>query len=283
MPSLPNLLFALLILAAFIPRAFRRLEPTFAGEWADAHALRLTPANRPMVEYYLSTARKLRAVGVAAGLFLPLLTAAAFGLGGDLGGPLWLPVGYLVGATYAELALSRPLAAERAASLTPRRVTDYLPRRLLVAQRAIPLACLVSAGSALAIGVRRNVSGGWNGPSPTALVTAAVGAVLVALALDVVERYLVRRPQPVVAPDLLAADDAIRAQSLHSVCASGVSLLLVVLSFSATALATSEVAVLRWTMWVVAVLCLLAAVFSCLYYGHRAWRVPRHSSVTAPA
>ena len=41
---------------------------------------------------------------------------------------------------------------------------------------------------------------------------------------------MVRRPQPFTSPSLVAADDAIRAQSVHAIAGAGLALLLVALS-----------------------------------------------------
>jgi hypothetical protein len=95
-----------------------------------------------------------------------------------------------------------------------------------------------------------------------------------------VERWLVGRPQPFTTPSLVAADDAIRAQSVHSVAGSGLALLLLLNSGLSLALATSEVTVLRWTMWVPAVAALLLSLVACQWWGHLAWRVRRVAGPT---
>jgi len=101
-------------------------------------------------------------------------------------------------------------------------------------------------------------------------------------ALELTERWLVRRPQPIASPALLAADDAIRSQSVHSVAGSGIALQLLLLSALAAALASSDDPFLRSTMWLPAVFGVGLAWASCLYYGHRAWRVQRPPVVVAP-
>lgn len=52
-------------------------------------------------------------------------------------------------------------------------------------------------------------------------------------------------------------------------------MLLLLVGSMCWAMAQSDVQLLRWTMWVPAVLSSLVAVVLCLHYGHRAWRVRR--------
>ena len=112
-------------------------------EWALDRGLRLTDASRPMVGYYLRTARMLRFVGAVAGLVLPSLAAMAWNGHRDsvstLSGVAWAYAGYLVGSLYAEVAVVRPSGQRRAASLLPRSLGDYLPahRLAVLGQRAI--------------------------------------------------------------------------------------------------------------------------------------------------
>ncbi|CAN5258616.1 hypothetical protein BH18ACT4_BH18ACT4_11480 [soil metagenome] len=62
---------------------------------------------------------------------------------------------------------------------------------------------------------------------------------------------------------------------MHSVAGSGLAVELVCLGGILAALANSQVQVLRSTMWIPALACVVGAVWVCLYYGHRAWRVRR--------
>ena len=95
------------------------------------------------------------------------------------------------------------------------------------------------------------------------------------MGLERLQRWLIERPQPFTDPALLAADDAIRSQSVHSLAGSGIAVLLLLAGTICWAMSASDVQVLRWVMWVPAVLSFLAALYACLYYGHRAWRVRR--------
>jgi hypothetical protein len=102
-------------------------------------------------------------------------------------------------------------------------------------------------------------------------------AMIAALAfgLERLERWIVRRPQPYVSKALLAADDAIRAQSVHSLAGAGIAFLLFSLSLVTVVFASSDVEALRSTMWLPAVVTMLLALVACQYYGERAWQVRR--------
>jgi hypothetical protein len=266
-----SLVLPALVVLFIMSRAYTAVDEDFVVAWAPAHALTLTPRNRPMVRWYLHTARVLRAWGVVAGLILPWLVDAAFGLNAlGQAQPLFAFFGYLVGALYAELALVRRTnGTRRVAALAPRDLDDYLPRRLLVGQRA--LAGAVVAVCALLFVVPADETIG-NSPAP---VSVAVIAAVLGLALPRVERWLLQRPQPFTDVDLIAADDAIRSQSLHSVAGSGLAILLMLLGGGLFNLATSDVQLLRWTMWAPGLACFVGSIYVCLYYGHRAWRVRR--------
>lgn len=279
-----SLVVGVLVLAFFLRRAYTDVDDAFVDEWARAHALALTEANRPMVAWYLHTARVLRTWGGAAGLLLPPLIGAALGskfLEDQLFPLVYL--GYLAGALYAELALVRPSGGgRRQATLVPRELEDYLPRRLLVAQRVLAALVAASAVAVLLVSFERQGDTFDGSPRPTAAVLG-VFAVVLAFTLERLERWLVQRPQPFTAPDLIGADDAIRSQSVHSLAGAGLATLLFLLGGTSFALALSDVQVLRWTMWIPALGSFVLSLWVCLYYGHRAWRVRRSAGTTAPS
>jgi hypothetical protein len=262
-------------------RAYGEVDDRFVEGWARAHALRLTAENRLMVRWYLRNARVLRTWGVLAGLFLPSLIALALGLGTSQvpQNPTWIFVGYLVGALYAELSLVRPADPHhRSASLVPRELGDYLPRRLLYAQRALGLLVLVGGVAVWLVPFRDETS--FSAANRTPYLLGALAAAAFAWGLERLQGWIVQRPQPFASPSLLAADDAIRSQSVHSLAGSGLAVLLLVFSVLSVILAMSNVHILRWTMWAPAIGGFLLALVACLYYGHRAWRVRR--DVTLP-
>ncbi len=112
--------------------------------WARRHGLELTAASRPWVASYLRTGRNLRQVGGFGGLVVAASVTAATGLDLDVSGLVWILLGYLVGCLWAELALTRvPAGTRRAASLVTRRLGDYLPRRMQIAEVVVPVTALV--------------------------------------------------------------------------------------------------------------------------------------------
>jgi hypothetical protein len=277
----PSFLIVGLVLAAVLSRAlvraYTQVDDVFVEAWAGARGLALTPRNYPMVRWYLHTARVLRTWGAVAGFLLPPLIGRAFGSPAleDILFPLVF-VGYLAGAVYAELALVRPVAAgRRVAALVPREVGDYLPRRLIVAQWALALAAVAVAAGVFLVDFERDPAAGNDGSPYVVALGLAGTAALLGVALPRAECWLVQRPQPFAQPDMVAADDAIRSQAVHSLASSGLAIELVCLAATLGVLSRSDVEPLRWTMPVAAVAGLVAAVWTCVHYGHRGWRVRR--------
>jgi hypothetical protein len=286
MSSLP--LAVALVLVVVIPvvlvRAHAGIDKKVLAGWARARGVEVTPESRPMLGAYLRNARALRTWGALAGVVLPSLVELAWhgrlqilGFGTDgsaspFSGPMWIFIGYLLGALLAEVSLARPLdPGRRSASLVPRELADYLPRRLVLAQRALGLAVLLGVVAIAAVPYPTGTT------KPDALGLLAGGAFFAAFAaaLEALERWLVRRPQPFTGPALVAADDAIRAQSVHSLAGAGLALLLVACSGVFAALTASDVHVLRSTMWLPALAAFVLAIRACIDIGHQPWRVTR--------
>jgi hypothetical protein len=278
-----------LVLAVSVPvvlvRAYAKVNDKLLAEWAQAHGVELTPESRQMVARYLRKSRVLRTWGALAGLLVPSLVELVlnnrvqllgFGTDGSsapYAGPIGAFVGYLLGSLYAEVSLARPIArARRSASLVPRELADYLPRWLLRAQRALGIAAVAGV---LVLGLVPYDPREAAEPEWLSLLTGAAVFAAFAVGLEALERWLVRRPQPFTSPSLVAADDAIRAQSVHSLAGSGLALLLVLCSGICVALAASDVEVLRSTMWLPALVTLFLSIRACLEIGHRGWRVRR--------
>lgn len=282
---LPFVLMGLLGMCLVVWIAKAVPDAKFVDEWCRAHALVLTDANRPLVVWYLGTAGTLRRIGAVGGGLLCILSGKAFGFesSGPFGWHLWAFVGYLVGALYAELSLVRRTpGGRRVASLVPREVRGYLPARLLWAQRALGALAVVGAGLGIALpradGFRSFAS---LGPPDAVLAAVGLAGGLLGIGLEPLQRWLVRRPQPFTADDLIAADDAIRSQAVHSVSGSGLAVLLLLLSTECLALFSTDVQFFRWTMWAPAFFGVYLSIWACSYYGHRAWRVRRQSTATS--
>lgn len=276
------LLLAVTALVLLVLRTARASSRLTVDRWAAAHGLALTDRNRPMVGHYLRTAGQLRFLGGAFGLVLPVPLSAA--LGGDTtsvpGGWTWVIVGYLLGALYAEVALGRPLGpAGRGASLVPRELESYRPAVLGRAQRLAGLASGVLGCTVAAVGFSRAEAVGLGHLSTSgALVLGGLG-VAFALVLEVVQRWIVVRPQPLVPTDLLEADDAIRAQSVATIAGAGIAILLLLVGKLLWQLALSDVQLFRWTAWVPAIGCWVFALVAWLRFGHLPWRVTRTRSL----
>ncbi|MEA2973256.1 MAG: hypothetical protein QOG82_1714 [Actinomycetota bacterium] len=270
---------ALAVILLALSRAHRDVgHHQFVDEWARAHALSLTPENRPMVGWYLRNARLLRTWGALGGLFVAPIGLSALGFDPVGFWGIWVFLGYLAGALYAELSLVRAADVERTASLVPRELAAYLPRRLVVAQRG--LGVVIATGAVIAaVAPYGDPTPASPSPHRVGLLAAGLVGVVFMLGLERVQRWVVERPQPFTEPALVEADDAIRSQSVHSLAGSGLAVLLVLNSFIAWALANSDIQILRLPMGIVSAFGVPAALAVCLYYGHRAWRVRRLGAV----
>jgi hypothetical protein len=110
------------------------------------------------------------------------------------------------------------------------------------------------------------------------------GAVVLAFSagLEAVERWLVRRPQPFTSPSEIAADDAIRAQSIRDVAGAGLALLLLFCGGVALMLQASDITLARSVMIAPAVACVIGALLVYRGVGETAWRVRRSSGAAFP-
>jgi hypothetical protein len=115
-------------------------------------------------------------------------------------------------------------------------------------------------------------------------VAGLSGVIMVfAAALERLEWWIVRRPQPFVSEPLLVANDAIRARSIHAVAGGGIAFLLFAFGLAAYGLlATSSLDLLRNTFWVPGAFALVAYAAG-RHYGERAWRVRRRARGAASA
>jgi hypothetical protein len=256
------------------------------SRWATANGIALSPATRPALDAFLTMRRNLGRVGAFAGLVLPPAVTAATGADLGLAGLSWVLFGYLCGHLVAERCftlVARPGA--RSASLTTRRLLDYLPRTLVVAQVAFPALALAVAAFVAAVGID-GPAPFWTSGAPVpvdpdvAVVAAAPVAAVLALVSIVGQLRLVRRPQPAVDPDLVALDDAMRSTTVRTVAATSVGLssllLLNQLGLLATALGSSPLA--GW-IWAAGALLLLIAYLAWPRWVNRGWRV-RNRDVT---
>jgi hypothetical protein len=240
-----------------------------AERWAASRGLALTAENRGTVVDYLHDAGLLRGLGLLAGIVLPSIWSWALGVRQTVVPPwTWACLGYLVGALYAEISLRRPRGNR--ASTTPRRLHDYLRPVLRRGQVLLAVALVVTSAGALMAPWRTENFGGSVAPVVVAATVGLIGTPIMIL----VEGWLVRRPQPVLSPAQLAADDAIRSQSVQSVAASWLALQLGFLSVPLFALGTTGIRGFG-ALTLAGIACVWLGVLVCFNFGHLGWRVRR--------
>ncbi len=246
------------------------------AQWARTYGLELTDDNRPVVIGYLRTTRRFRAVGGAGGWFiggLPLLIGQPL----PIDGSALALAGYFGGAALAELRFSHRRAGPtpRRASLVPREMDDYLApwvRRMSWAALALTVA-LLSAYAAL----------GEIGPgarSASDVLPGVLGAATVVVVATWAQRRLVHRPQPLSAPDLVAADDVLRAASISTAAGAGIiAALLALSSVLWTILMVTGPAPVRWLLYLaqLSIWLLIVASFFSVFHPEPWWFGRRHS------
>ncbi len=247
--------------------------------WARRYGLVLTPSNRPSVARYRRRSRSFQAAGAALGfLASPLyigFTGRAFPLGES-----WVLLavgGYLIGAAFAEAASFRPYRATtgvRAALLSPRTLTDYVPAATAWAIRLLPLAVV-----ALCVVYALTPKGQQPAdPSvPFVIVSTALAAVFAA-AIEATLRAIVARPQPADTEDSVAADDAIRASSIHALSAAAIALLMLTAGWVLVSIESTTPGSLlgQISLWL-GLLTDIGALVAWLGLGHpRSWHVRRN-------
>jgi hypothetical protein len=261
---------------------FTAEDPT---AWARTNAVQLTPDTRAALAAYLRNRRGLRRIGAFAGLILPPAITAGTGIDLQVSGVVWVLLGYLIGLLVAELTFARIAGTgPRMASLTTRRLADYLPRPLAVAQVAVP-----ALNAALAVVAARIVDASPDADAfatgstfqdlTAAAVVAGPIAVLLAAGALLGERALVRRPQPMVEPDLVALDDAMRSSSVRTVAATSVATtsFLVACQLGGIGQALAPGSSVQLLLSVTSGVVLFGAYFAWQWWVNRGWRV-RHAS-----
>lgn len=192
-------------------RAGRVLESPGFEHWARRFDAPLTETTVPMLKDRLGMALRWRHLGGTIGLALAAAPSMLQSIRPSLRLPTFGPVmpigGYLLGKVVAEgFRLRRGLSGPHRASLSTRRVTDYVPGWALALLGALTAAAVVLAP----IGY-----GNASGAGRTAIAvgtTLALGATVAAAA---VLHKIARRPQPIGDADVVAADDALRSHGAH--------------------------------------------------------------------
>jgi hypothetical protein len=250
----------------------RTTGATTATGWAHAHGVLLSDASRLVVTRHLRTSRWLRRVCAIGAVVTAAALSAAFGFHLMTWWPLWLLVGYLIGAVWAELTLTAlPDEGVPVASLSPRTLREYLSPTLRRAQVALPFA----AGLVGAVALVR---------SDSPLVTGGLAfALATGIGVPVAERLLLRRPQPMGAADLVAVDDAMRSSAIHQLCGTGLCVVSLCLALELELIArdtNGEVAIAATSA---AAATVLVAEWAFAAWRHQAWVVRRVAVPSVPA
>jgi hypothetical protein len=243
----------------------------YVNRFLSRYPIRMTARNGPMVVRRLARVRAARTLG---GLSGALAGGAASVLGLHANVVLAIAVGYLLGAIVAELPSRRVRRQARhgAATLVPRRLRDYVPRWVVVAPLVIVVTTL-AIDIAAALGSQRPNLGyntAWRG-------AVGIGAMLLASVVTLVTaRMILYRRQPYTTAEMVSADDALRAASLHCVCGGGCAIVALIGSASIwSAAVLSNLQLIRWFAPWVGFALSLAAVFA--WFGLRVapWLVRR--------
>ena len=262
-----------LVLVGWLTR--RAVDPTEDRSWAAAYGVTLTDRNRSFVRYYVRLSITLRVIGGVGGLVLGYLFDRATGMDTTtgLGFWAWILGFWVVGAAWAERQMDPPGPRPAAASLTPRRLADYLP----VGLRSGPLVAMLAVVAVAMAGVvapTPTQPDGFAIPSDAWLATGAAIALAAFVGVTLLLRSIVGRRQPVAHHDLVAADDAVRASTLHHVAAGGTAALLAIGGVIAQAVVAPRHLPFGLRGWV-PMLFGLGTLLSSRYYAYRTWRVRR--------
>lgn len=262
--------FVSVCLVGFLAR--KADDPRELAGWARAHGVALDERTRPVLAYFVRLTILLRVVGGVGGMLLGSLfdDAAGADTSASFGVWVWVLAGWMAGAVWAERHLPRPHGAG-VASLTPRRLADYLPIGLRLAPAGGAAAAAAIAGIGLVVRPEAR-------PEAPALALTVAGAATAALMVAWAQRSVVDRRQSVTRPDLVAADDAIRASTVHNLGGGGAALTLLLAADTLERVATAGDRVPVGSGVVIPLLLMVVALGVWRFWSHRAWRVRRPAS-----
>ena len=195
-----------LAIALFVFHVFDRPAGLIAlKKFGSRRGLVITDRNGIQVAAYLRIARRWRMACVTLAVCLSVgygLTQQRFTISFTA-----ILAGLFAGVLFAEVRMAGLTSVKRAAALAPRRLSNYLHRtgRSALAGALLLFALLVIIRPELTIGT----------------VASPVIGLIAWLSI----RRILRRAQPVAEPDRIAADNAIRTQSLQTLAASGSALI----------------------------------------------------------
>jgi hypothetical protein len=258
---------------------------TRVAAWASHSGLTLTETNQSVVAAYLRKTRLLQLVGTTLGWVASPLYIGLLGRPFPLGDS-WVALavgGYLVGTVAAEVTYvsrHRTPASVRTAALSPRTPSNYVPAATIRAIRLLPIAMVILAAFYAVIpkDPQRGVD-----PSILFLAVAAIMVVAFAMVIDRLLWAVVARPQQATTEDLLGADDAIRASSIHALSAAGLALILLSIGWALFSVGTvTSIAQVSQVLPWCGVICDVMALVVWIWVGHlTTWRVRREASLVA--
>ncbi|MCB1030180.1 MAG: hypothetical protein KDA95_02510 [Acidimicrobiales bacterium] len=255
-----------------------------APSWARSHGILLSPATTPFARWYCQLTGVLRVTGAISGLVIGSVFDYAFGVDSSAGFGFWAWVisGWLLGAAWAERQLPRP-GETGVASLTPRSTTDYIARGLAVAPLvATALTALVAAVAIIKPAPPSRAALRPPSTTLTFLIGTAVAIAICALVV-VLRRAVLDRRQPLMEPELLAVDDAVRSSTIHHLSGAGTAAIVCVAGQLIT-LQIEAVPKLPFGLrgWL-PLLPLVGALFAWRYWSFKPWRVSRSLRAVSPS
>jgi hypothetical protein len=200
--------------------SFRDVTRRRLAGFALRQALPITVDNGMQVIRYLATTRRWRGAGLLVAMLVEVGYQATLDRGYSVhltGGAIF--AGWFVGAVIAEWRIATvPIGERRVASLQPRRISEYLARPVLGLVAVVGAAVAVTELLVAVDVLPHRPDARWV-PWLEITLTVVTGAAIVLAA-----RRVLDRPQPSAAPDVLAADDALRSRSLYVLAGSAVAL-----------------------------------------------------------
>lgn len=223
----PSELLALGVLVAIVAIGLGRRRGTDDAEvrsWVDATGIEVSPDNTLVVRRYLLWSWRGRRVGALAGFLSPWLYSAISGQSINEGG--WaislMLVGYLLGALVAEVVVNRGREPAAIAMMQPRRLIDYLSRRLLTLQRALGALALAMIFPYVLLQPTASV----DLPGAGTIALYGLAGASIAVVVEMIERRIVARRQSLSDITDVEVDDAMRSTSIHVVAGAGLALLI---------------------------------------------------------
>ena len=208
---LPGVLIPLVLLVlAFLQPTKRQMN-----RWAAVCGVTLTEANREQVRSHLARGRRFRSMAAFPFWWLGSIRVIYAPFPDALASIVPAMAAYLGGALLAELTgggAKVPASAPRRAALLTRTMDDYAHRWV----RKLPYVLLATGVLSVAWTRFRHAPG----PVTKSEIIVSLATVFAGGAL-LVGRTIVRRPQRGDEPDVLAADDGLRATAISTAHAAG--------------------------------------------------------------